>query len=142
MIRRLQEYERFKQAADDLDALPRLWRDTLPVAVEPPEGNLNKHKPNVELAALLLAFEAVLARAKMLTHHRVERETLTVRQRMTHILQLINPDKFYEFSQLFVIDEGRLGIVVTLVAILELLKQAAIETVQAEPYGLIYVRAL
>jgi len=142
LIRRLQEYERFKKAADDLDAMPRLWRDTLPVAVEPPDGNINKPQPNVEISALLLAFEAVLARAKLLTHHSVERETLTVRQRMSHILQLINTDKFYEFTQLFVLAEGRLGIVVTFVAILELLKQAAIETVQAEPYGVIYVRAL
>ena len=142
LIRRLQEYERFKQAADDLDAMPRLWRDTLPVSVAPPEGNINKPQPNVDLSALLLAFEAVLARAKLLTHHSVERETLTMRQRMTDILQLINTNNFHEFTQLFVLDEGRLGIVVTFVAILELLKQAAIETVQAEPYGVIYVRAL
>ncbi len=142
LIRRLQEYERFKKAADDIDRLPREGRDyflTEPVYCE---KEVRKVHPDVDLQDLLKALKDVMTRAELFTHHQIKREALSVRERMTTILQVVKPDRFTEFKELFDPKEGRRGIVVTFLAILELIKSALIEVVQTESYGPIHVKAI
>ena len=139
LVRRLQEYERFKKAAEDLNELPRMERDNFQVAVLVPNLNVRKLHPNVEMKDLMYAFKEVLVRSDMYSHHQVQMEPLSVRERMSIILDRIKPEKFVEFSELFDIREGRLGVVVTFLAVLELLKETLIDLVQAEPYGPIHV---
>lgn len=141
LIRRLQEYERYKQAAEDLDALPRLHRDIHQAAAEAPERKVLQLLPEVTLKELLLAFREALNRADMFSHHHVQRETLSVRQRMGEVLSALDGEKFTDFSALFTIEEGRIGVVVTFLAVLELIKESLIEIVQAEPYAPIHVKA-
>lgn len=141
LIRRLQEYERYKQAAEDLDALPRLGRDVFQARVEVPDKTSSRRPPDVELKEILFALNEVLKRAEMYSHHRVEGEVLSVRERMSLILTKIDADSFTEFTSLFPVIEGRQGVVVTFLAILELIKNALIELVQAESFGPIHVKA-
>ena len=141
LVRRLQEYERYKKAAEDINALSRLDRDVFPVAVEPPPRNkVVRLDPKVDLPEVLMAFREVLARAEMFSHHHVLMEPLSVRERMSSILSVVNDKKFTEFVALFTPEEGRRGVVVTLLAILELLKESLIEMIQTETYGPIYVK--
>ncbi len=143
LVRRLQEYERFKQAAEDMDALPRQGRDTFvstPVAL--PELDQTKPEPIVELPELLLALREVMRRAEHFNSHSVQRETLSVRERMTIILSSLKQENFTDFVTLFTVEEGRMGVVVTFLAVLELIKNTLIELVQNEPYGPIHVRAI
>ncbi len=141
LIRRLQEYERFKQAAEDIDEMPRMTRDIFPVDAQPPELNLVRPQPEVDLKELLHAFKDVLKRADMFTHHHIERETLSVREKMTHVLAVLSADRFTDFITLFSVEEGRQGVVVTFLSVMELSKEKLIELVQNEPYGPIHVRA-
>ena len=141
LIRRLQEYERFKNAAEDINALPRLERDIYPVKVAPPRLTLVKPQPQVSLQDILLAFKDVMARADMFAHHQVEREPLSVRERMSQVLSSLSGDRFVSFNELFTYDEGRKGVVVTFLAILELVKESLIELIQNEVYGPIHVKA-
>jgi segregation and condensation protein A len=141
LVRRLQEYERFKKAAEDLDELPRLERDTFPADVEMCERRVVEILPEVTLKELLLSFRDVLSRAEMFAHHHIQREPLSVRQRMTEVLDGISADSFITFDKLFRPEEGRLGVVVTFIALLELLRERLIELVQAEPFAAIHVRA-
>ncbi|NOX09638.1 MAG: segregation/condensation protein A [Gammaproteobacteria bacterium] len=142
LVRRLQEYERYKQAAEDLDALPRVGRDVFLTHAEAPD---NAHEaralPQVSLRELLLAVQQVMKRAEMFSHHHIQREALSVRERMSNILGSINADKFTEFTTLFTVEEGRMGVVVSLLAILELIKGSMLEMVQSEPFAPIYVKA-
>lgn len=140
LIRRLQEYERFKTAAEDIEKLPRMERDTWQAAAEVIERTVVKHEPQVDLKELLLAFGAVLKRAEMFTHHHIQRETLSVRQRMTNLLSVLDDRDFVEFTSLFTPEEGRPGVVVTLLAILELGKEHLLEIVQTQAFGQIYVK--
>jgi segregation and condensation protein A len=142
LVRRLQEYERYKQAAQDLDRLERLERDVRPVSAEVVERKVVVQLPDITLKELLLAFNEVMRRADMYAHHHVQREPLSVRERMTEILVRIQEGaRFVEFSKLFRAEEGRMGVTVTFLAILELLKEALIDIVQPEPYGQIHIRA-
>jgi len=141
LIRRLQEYERFKKAAEDLDALPRMERDTFTVKLDAPPRNGPRPQPAVALQELLLALKDVLHRAEMFSHHQVHMEPLSVRERMSNVLSAVTTEKFTSFSSLFKAEEGKLGVVVTFLAVLELIKETLIEIVQTEPYGPIYVRA-
>ncbi len=141
LVRRLQEYERFKQAAEGLDEMPRLERDVFPAEVEVAARKVNRIEPQVELRELLGALAAVLRRAEMFSHHQVEREPLSVRERMSLLLTRLKRDRFTEFSQLFAPEEGRAGVVVSMLAVLELLKATLIEIAQAEPFGPLHVRA-
>ncbi|MCW8955525.1 MAG: segregation/condensation protein A [Gammaproteobacteria bacterium] len=141
LIRRLQEYERFKKAAEDLDGLPRMDRDfTLAQAQIPPMDH-TRPEPDVDLRDLLLAFKDILSRADMYTRHQIQREVLSVRERMSNVLAAINADTFTDFVTLFNVEEGRRGVVVTFMAILELLKEHMIDLVQSEPFAPIYVKA-
>jgi segregation and condensation protein A len=141
LVRRLQEYERYKKAADDLDGLPRLERDVMMVDVETPERRVTATLPDVTLKELLIAFHDVLKRAEMFTNLHLQREPLSVRQRMSEILTRIKANTFSSFSDLFDPEEGRMGVAVTFIAILELLRESTIEVVQAEAFAPLHVRA-
>lgn len=141
LIRRLQQYERFKQAAEDIDALPRLERDTFAVSAALPDMPSSQPHPDVDLREMLLALQGVLRRADLFTSHHVERERLSTRERMSAILSALQGDHFATFESLFTVEEGRLGVVVTFLATLELVKEQLIEVAQAEVLGPIHVRA-
>lgn len=141
LVRRLQEYERYKQAASDLDQLPRLERDMHQASAEVTERAVVTQLPELTLKELLLAFRDVLNRAEMLAHLHVRREPLSVRQRMSEVLLRIQQHSFADFTSLFDPAEGRMGVTVTFLALLELLKEGLIELVQTEPFAPIHVRA-
>ena len=141
LVRRLQEYERFKKAAEDIAELPRLERDVFVAAAEAPERKVVTQLPDVTLKELLLAFHDVLKRAEMFASLHVQREPLSVRQRMSEILTRIKTASFTDFSGLFDLEEGRMGVAVTFIAILELLRESLVEVVQADAYAPLHVRA-
>ena len=141
LIRRLQEYERYKQAAEDIDHLPRVGRDLFPVSVEAPEKQVVRKPPEISLQELLLAAKAAITRADMFSHHHVQMEPLSVRERMSRVLDSIGGIEFTAFSSLFTPEEGRMGVVVSLLAVLELIKESLIELVQSEPFAPIYIKA-
>lgn len=142
LVRRLQEYERYKQVAEDIEAMPRSDRDTPPVELAVPDLKIVKLPPRVDIRDLAMALQDVFARASNYAHHHVHLEPLSVRDRMTSVLKALGPQAFTEFTSLFKPQEGRAGVVVTLLAILELLKQSMIELVQTEVFGPIHVKAL
>jgi segregation and condensation protein A len=141
LIRRLQEYECFKQAAEDIDELPRMERDIFPVSAAPPEGRHKQVLPDVDLMELLMVFKEVLQRAEMFNHHHIQREALSVRERMTSILSGLSAERFASFTDLFDPMEGRKGVLVTFLAVLELVKAQLVELVQAVPFAPVYVKA-
>jgi segregation and condensation protein A len=141
LVRRLQEYERFKKAAQDLSDLPRLERDTYIVEAEAPERKIIRQVPDVTLKELLLAFHDVLKRAEMFSNLHLQREPLSVRQRMSEILTRIDASGFTGFADLFDPEEGRMGVAVTFIAILELLRESTIEVVQSEAFAPLHIRA-
>jgi segregation and condensation protein A len=140
LVRRLQEYERYKKAAQDIDALPRLERDLYAVEVVYDRDGVKQEPPDVSLESILTAFRDVLDRAEMFADHRVQRETLSVRERMALVMDRATTHSFTPFTELFTLSEGKSGVVVTLVAILELLKESLIEMVQNDDRGQIYVK--
>ena len=141
LIRRLQEYERYKQAAEDLDSLPRVGRDTFPTEVDAPFVKVVRRQPTVRVEDLLMALGDVFRRARMYSHHHVLSEPLSVRERMSAVLAAVEKDKYTDFTSLFNAEEGRRGVIVTLLAVLELVREMLIELVQAKPLGPIHVRA-
>ena len=140
LIRRLQEYERFKNAAAELRELPRLERDNFAVTSIPVDLKFERPLPKVNLEELLLAFKDVMHRVDMRAHHQVEREPLSIRERMTEILDRLRSEEFLKFEELFTAAEGRAGVVVAFIAILELLRESLIDMVQTEPLAPIHVR--
>ena len=141
LVRRLQEYERFKRAAMDMDELPRVERDVFQASAEMVERRVSKPLPAVTLQEMLVSLKDVLARAEMFAHHHIQRERLSVRERMSDVLNTLRSQAFVEFVQLFRVEEGRMGVTVTFVAILELLREGLVEIVQAEPFAPIHLRA-
>ena len=141
LIRRLQEYERFKTAAQDIDALPRVNREIYLTDIELPEIHQDKPVPEVDLRDILFAFKDAMARADMYTHHHIQREALSVRERMSCVLSAISANGFTDYTSLFSIEEGRRGVVVTLLAILELVKEQLIDLIQSEAYAPIHLKA-
>ena len=142
LIRRLQEYERFKQAAEAIDALPRVDRNVFPGSATAPPIDRQQPLPDVELKDLLLAFSEVLRRADMFQNHKISFEALSTRERMGDVLKALSGGtSFVPFQALFTAEEGRLGVVVTFLAIMELIKESLIEIVQSEPFAPIHVRA-
>ncbi|MGH8492040.1 MAG: segregation and condensation protein A [Moraxellaceae bacterium] len=141
LIRRLQEYERFKKAAADLEGMPQEGRDFWPVKVAGPDYTREKELPQIDLREILLALQDVLRRADLFESHQVTRETLTLREKMTHVLELLQGREFVPFVALFTIEEGRLGVVVTFMAILEMVKEGVLSIVQTESFGSIHVKA-
>ncbi|WP_328798967.1 segregation and condensation protein A [Kangiella shandongensis] len=141
LIRRLQEYEQFKQAAEDIDELPRMGRDVYSVNVKKPDMNIIKPEPEVDMKELLVALRDVLKRAEMFSSHQVKFEALSVRERMGKVLERISAKSFTDFAKLFDPQEGRAGVVVTFLAIMELTKESLLEIIQSDGYGPIHVRA-
>src|SRR5690348_14616327 len=141
LVRRLQEYERFKRAAEGIDALPRLERDVWAASAELKERQVTRVLPQITLQEMLVAFQEVVVRAEMFAHHHIQRERLSVRARMGDILTSLEQSSFVEFVHLFRPEEGRMGITVTFVAILELVREGLIDIVQAEPFAPLHVRA-
>jgi segregation and condensation protein A len=142
LIRRLQEYERYKQAAEDLDGLEHMTRDNFQGHAELVERHVEAQDPDVDMREILLALKDVLHRADMFTSHRVEREALSVRERMSLVLERVNSENYVRFTELFDVTEGRLGVVVTFLALLELIKGSLLELVQAEAFEPIHVKAI
>ena len=142
LVRRLQEYERFKKAAEDIEAMPRAERDFAVVHAHVTDKNVIRLPPPVDMRELLLALKDVITRAELTGRHAIQREALSVRNRMSDVLKFLGDGGFHAFEKLFIRDEGRLGIVVTFLALLELAKEHLIEMVQSEPLGPIYLKSL
>lgn len=142
LVRRLQEYERFKQAALQLDQIPREGRDVFLAGAEAPDVKLERPMQPLELQELLIAFKDVMTRVKLTEKHHLQKESLSIRERMTSILERIKTDVFTNFTALFDLKEGRMGVVVTFLATLELLKQCLIEIVQKEPFSPLHIKAI
>jgi len=141
LMRRLQDYERFKEAAQDINNLERLERDVMPAEAEVTEKTVVTQLPDITLKELLIAFKEAVERSDMFAHHHVQREPLSVRERMSQVLLALDGEEFSDFSKLFTPEEGRTGVTVTFLAILELMKESLIDVVQTELYGPIHVRA-
>lgn len=141
LIRRLQEYERFKQAAEDIDELPRLERDIVVANAGLAEQRQVQLPPEVDLRDVLMALKDVMARAELFAQHHIQSEPLSVRERMSRIVQSLKGKEFIQFEQLFDLEEGRIGVVVTFLALLELLREHLVDLVQQELFGSIYLRA-
>ena len=142
LIRRLQEYEQYKQAAEGLRELPQVGRDVFEVVADSSNVPVEQAQPTVSIQEVIFALKDVMERAELFAHHYVQREPLSVRERMSIILAAVVPDEYVEFTTLFSPQEGKLGVVVTLLAVLELLRETLIEMVQARPFGPIHVRAV
>jgi segregation and condensation protein A len=141
LVRRLQEYERFKTAAESIDRIPRLDRDTWVAGAEMGERKSSRPLPQVAMQEMLLAFRDVVQRSEMFAHHHIRRERLSVRVRMSDILATLEKQSFMEFVHLFRPEEGRMGVTVTFVAILELVREGLIDIVQTEAYAPLHVRS-
>jgi len=141
LIRRLQEYERFKKAAEDVDDLPRVGRDVHLAGAKAPTSNKERPQPEIELQEILLALNDVLRRADMYESHQIQREVLSTRERMTEVLEHLRGEHFLPFVALFTVEEGRTGVVVTFLAIMELIKESLVEIVQSEPFSPLHVKA-
>ena len=141
LVRRLQEYERFKKAAEDMATLPRVERDTWVGSAEPPVMERIKPLPKVNLQDLVIAFSEVLKRADLYESHQIKRESLSTRERMADVLQALQEQEFCSFDSLFKVEEGRLGVVVTFLAILELIKESLVDIVQSDEFAPIHIKA-
>lgn len=141
LIRRLQEYERFKQAAEDIEEIPRMGRDIHQAKAQGPDRTVTRADPDVDMKDILLALSEVLRRADMFESHHVEKEKLSTRERMTQVLDNLSGNQFVPFVSLFKVEEGRLGVVVTFLAVMELIKEQLVEMIQTEHFGAIHVKA-
>ena len=141
LIRRLQEYERFKKAAEDIDEVPRLNRDLYPVKVKAPDIRSQRPHPDVDMRQVLLAFADVLKRAALTRSHHIQLEPLSTRERMSVVLSSLQNRQFVPFVTLFKLSEGRQGVIVTFLAVMELIKESLVEIVQNEPFGPIHIKA-
>ena len=141
LIKRLQEYERFKQAAEDVDELPRMGRDIHQATAEAPDRDQQRPHPDVDIKELVTALADVLKRSEMFESHQVEMEKLSTRERMSQVMENLRDNQFVPFVALFTLEEGRLGVVVTFLAVMELIKESLVEIVQSESFGPIHVKA-
>ncbi|MDF3919640.1 ScpA family protein [Salinicola sp. LHM] len=141
LIRRLQEYEQLKLSAETLDELPRMGRDWHPAQAALPELEPRVVHPDVSLSDLLGALGSMLKRADLRQSHRISREVLSTRERMLAIMARLEADRYTPFESLFELSEGRAGVIVTFMAILELARESMIEIVQNAPLSPIHLRA-
>ncbi len=141
LVRRLQEYERYKRAAEDLNALPRVERDTSVAHADAGERSVTRMPPAVDLRELLLALKDVLRRAELGGAVAVQRDALSIRERMSDLLRLIEDGAFHAFTEIFKPEQGRLGIVVSFIAMLELIKEGLLDVIQEQPLAPIYLKA-
>ena len=141
LIQRLQEYERIKAAARQIGGLPRMERDIFPISPERPERVRERAHPQVDLREVLVALAEVMRRSETFRRHAVQREPLSVRDRMANVLAVLNQaQEFVPFARLFKPDEGRAGVVVTFLAITELLREGLADLTQSGPFAPIYLR--
>lgn len=141
LIRRLQEYERYKKAAEDLDALPRVERDLFVARIQEQKMERSAPDPVVELQEILVALAGALRRADMFENHQIQREVLSTREKMSEILVRLSTERFVPLVSLLMREEGRLGVVVTFLAVMELIKDALVDIVQSEPFAPIHIKA-
>ncbi|MDI1352982.1 MAG: ScpA family protein [bacterium] len=141
LVRRLQAYEQIKLGAQWLDMLPRQDRDNFTIHIMPNEVETIKVHPEVALADVIMAMSSLLQKEEHLTHHQIARETMSVRERMSLVLYKLQENPVLEFSQLFTHEEGRMGLVVSLLAILELARQSLIVITQAQAFSRIHLQA-
>lgn len=141
LVRRLQEYERFKKAAEDIDNMPRLERDTSVAHAFMPDRIISRTPPEVDLKEMLLALRDVFKRADLFSRHAIRREALSVRERMSMVLDRISDDQFHRFESFFNAEEGRMGAVVSFLAILELAKERLLDIIQEAPLATIFIRS-
>jgi segregation and condensation protein A len=139
LVRRLLEYEQMKLAAARLNEVPQLGRDVLRAQVYI-EQSLQPRFPDVGVIDLQEAWRDILKRAKLVQHHKISREELSVREHMSLVLRKLQGRKFIEFEDLFEVQRGMPVVIVTFIAMLELAKETLIELTQAEAYAPIYVR--
>ncbi len=142
LIAKLKEYEKIKRAAEALEAIPRQERDIFPVRVELGRLNIVQHYPHIALPELLLALQGVLKRAEQLTEHQITKEPLSLKDRMHFILNHLQSGQRLNFTQLFNAKEGRTGVVIAFLAILELSKEGVIEILQTEPFEALSIQAV
>ena len=141
LIRRLQEYERYKQAAENIDSLPRIDRDLHRATAALPVIDKVKADPVVDLNDVLIALSRVLRRADMFGHHHIHLETLSTREKMSDILANLSNNEIVSLTSLLTKGEGRLGVVVTFLAIMELMKDSLVEIVQTDSFGPIHLKS-
>ena len=139
LVRRLLEYEQMKLAATRIAEVPQFGRDFLRAQVYV-EQALKPRLPDVELADIQQAWADILKRAKLVQHHKISREELSVREHMSIVLRKLQGRRFAPFEDLFDPAKGVPVLVVTLIALLELAKETLVEITQAEAYAPIYVR--
>lgn len=140
LVRRLQEYERYRKSGQEINDMPRIGRELVMAVVEYQGRPVERPQPTVTLDQLLNAFKKVVDRAELFKHHHIQREALSVRERMTRILELVGTEKFVNFESLFDLEEGRMGVIVTFLAVLELLKELLVTVVQQEPFAPIHIK--
>lgn len=141
LIRRLQEYERYREVAEKVDEMPRLYRDLYQASAQSPELERTLPRPELDLQEVMLAFAEVLRRADLNISHHIQRESLSTRERMSQILLRISSKHFTPMISLLMKDEGKLGVVITFLAIMELIKESLVELAQSEPFGPIHIKA-
>ena len=139
LVRRLLEYEQIKIASRQLAQAPQLGRDFLAAQVHVEQAQ-QLRLPDVAASELQQAWRDILRRAKLVQHHRISREALSVREHMSQVLRRLQGRRFVEFAELFELDQGVPVLVVTFIAMLELAKETLIEITQAEAFAPIYVR--
>lgn len=141
LVRRLQAYEQARQAASELDQRPRLERDLFFAQATAADTVVPiRIAPEVDIRDLVLAFADVMKRAAAFAHHKVSREALSTRERMSQILDIVGADSFVEFTSLFRVNEGVAGVVVSFLAILELVKEGLLVCIQSAPFAPIHVK--
>ncbi len=143
LIRKLQEYERFKQAAEDIGKLERLNRDFWAAVADAPVTDKPRPLPEVQLQDLLAELARVLKRAENFSNHHISLEPLSTRERMSSILNMVSATngRFVAFAELFTVEEGRSGVIVTFIALMEMIKESLLDVVQAAPFAPIHVKA-
>ncbi|MBT3697564.1 MAG: segregation/condensation protein A [Gammaproteobacteria bacterium] len=142
LIKRLMEYQKYKDLSEQLDEIPRLNRDTFIVSKIFTNIEKKEYLPSIDLQELENAFQEVLKRAEIFASHEIQTETLSVRERMSLILDIINKNGTIKFIDCFTYEEGRMGVIVTFLAILELSKESLIDIVQNQDYSMIYLQSL
>jgi len=142
LIRKLMEYDLIKKAAEEIDRLPRNERDTFIIEPDCSEIDVKKRLPEIDFKELMLAFQHVLQHAEQVTHHHITRETLSIRERMSIILEKLKEFDYLVFSELFNKDEGRQGVVVSFIAILELCKEGYLDISQSHDQSELQVRGI
>jgi segregation and condensation protein A len=140
LIKRLMEYQKYKDLSEKLDVIPRRNRDTFVISGIMTNFNKTDNLPKLKLDQLEAAFQDVLKRAEIYASHTIESETLSVRERMSSILININKNGTIKFTECFTYSEGRMGAIVTFLAILEMVKESLIDIIQNEDFSIIYLQ--